>query len=283
MKKTIGLIGAGGLIGTALMNHFESKYLVRSIKSNLLYSKPTELMSVLEGLDVIINLAGYPIAGRWNKRIKKKIYDSRVKTTKNIVHAINLLEIKPTHYINASAIGIYDDGIICDEISKHISDNFLSRLVKDWEQEVLQIKNVNYTVIRLGVVLSRKGGAYSMLRRIFKLGIGGPLGSGNQGFSFILIDDLIRVFDFIIENDIYGIVNGVSPTPSTNREFSLKLAKRLRRPVFFRVPSVMLKLILGEGAITVLKGQKVIPKILLDKQFTFDGNNLNDCLTILEK
>jgi len=159
MKRIVGIIGAGGLIGTALRAQLHAKYEVRIIKSSFLYLEPDELLPLLEGLDVIINLAGYPVAGRWTRKVKRKIYDSRVKTTRNLVKAINLLEVKPSHYLNASAIGIYADGLISDEDSINLADNYLSRLVKDWEQEVFKVRDVNFTIVRIGVVLSRDGGA----------------------------------------------------------------------------------------------------------------------------
>jgi len=118
---------------------------------------------------------------------------------------------------------------------------------------------------------------------MFKLGIGGPIGSGNQGFSFILIDDLVRIFDFLMVNNVYGIINGVSPSPVSNKEFSIILAKVLHRPAIFAIPSMFIKMLYGEGSLTFLEGQKVIPKRLIEHKFNFIGNNLEICLNLLEK
>lgn len=283
MKSKVGIIGAGGLIGTALQKFMASKYEVQVFKGKILYSDVGILASKLEGLDIIINLAGHPVAGKWNKKIKKVIYDSRINTTKNLVNAINLMIIKPLQLINASAVGIYGDGELCDENSTHYAGNFLSKVVRDWEREAEKVSGVNLTIIRIGVVLSRTGGAYTFLRKIFKVGVGGRIGSGKQGFSFILIDDLIRIFDFVICNKIYGIINAVSPNPSTNQFLTLELAKILKRPALIPIPVILIKLLYGEGSCTILDGQKVVPFRLLEHRFVFVGNNLSTCLKILEK
>ncbi len=283
MRSKVGIIGAGGLIGTALQKFMASKYEVQVFKSKILYSDAEHLATKLESLDIIINLAGHPVAGRWNKKIKKLIYNSRIDTTKNLVNAINMMKIKPFHFINASAVGIYADGKLCDENSTHFAGNFLSKVVRDWEREAESVSGVKLTIIRIGVVLSRTGGAYTFLRKIFKVGVGGRIGSGKQGFSFILIDDLIRIFDFVICNKIYGIINAVSPNPSTNQFLTLELAKILKRPALIPIPVILIKLLYGEGSCTILDGQKVVPFRLLEYRFVFVGNNLSTCLKILEK
>jgi hypothetical protein len=122
-----------------------------------------------------------------------------------------------------------------------------------------------------------------LLRKVFKAGMGGIIGSGKQGFSFILIDDLVRIFVFVIRENIYGIVNAVSPLPVDNKIFTMELAKILNRPAIIPVPALFIKLLYGEGSCTILEGQKVIPARLIQKGFSFVGNNLNTCLQILEK
>jgi len=283
MKQKLGIIGAGGLIGSRLSLFLDSAYDVRKIKSEKLYLNPEELVRDLENLDIIINLAGYPVSGRWNDKIKKLISDSRIVTTHNLVNAINLMKVKPVHYINASAVGIYADGLICNENTQHFADNFLAKVVADWEKEASGVENVNLTIVRIGVVLSRSGGAYALLRKVFKAGAGGIIGSGEQGFSFILIDDLIAAFGFIIENNITGIINAVSPNPVNNKIFTKELASALNRPSFLPVPEFAIRLLYGEGSTTVLHGQKAIPSRLVNCGFKFVGNNLKDCLKILEK
>ncbi len=285
MRLKIGVFGAGGFIGTEVVKYLKLSFDVTPLKSSLLYLDPYELSVYLKNLNIIINLAGHPVSGRWTKSKKRKIYVSRVSTTKNLVDAIALLDKKPIQLINASAIGVYADKTIYDENSIDYAENFLSEVVLSWEKEANEVVKfgTNLTLIRIGVVLSRKGGMYSMIRKIFKIGFGGKLGNGAQGFSFILLNDLVKVFSFTIENNVYGIVNGVCPTPSTNLEFTKLLAFVLRRPAFFSVPSFVLRLLLCEGSSIVLEGQRVIPNRLISAGFTFEAENLYDSLKILEK
>lgn len=285
MSLKVGLIGAGGLIGSALYQSLYSVFEVKVIKSSALYLPATELSLQLNDLDIIINLAGHPVAGRWTSAKKQKIYNSRINTTRNLVDAILLLDKKPTHIINASAIGLYPDGVKSDESSTIFSDNYLSFVVRMWEAEVSKLaeENINFTVIRIGVVLSNKGGFFPKIKPLFKLGLGGKMGSGNQGFSFIWINDLVRAVNFVIEKKLFGIVNLVSPEPLSNAEFTVFLAKFFNRPAFIAVPEFALKAILRDGASIILEGQYVSPKRLIDEGFDFEAKNLLDCLRFLEK
>lgn len=285
MKSKIGIIGAGGLIGTALLNSLEKIYDIRIIKSINLYSIPETIAPMLEDLNIIINLAGYPIAGRWSNKKKQLIYNSRILTTRNLVSAIGLLKQKPYQLINASAVGIYNDNELCDENSINFAENFLSKLVLDWEREVSNVGRfgVEYSILRFGVVLSRSGGAYDLLRKVFKYGMGGTIGSGMQGFSYILIDDLVEIMTFIIKTRIFGVINVVSPDPVINKLFTAEISRRFKKPSFFKIPAFVIKMIYGEGSIVILNGQKVIPKRLLDEGFVFVGKNLTTCLNFLEK
>lgn len=285
MKSKIGIIGAGGLIGTALVRFLQTDYDITIIKSLVLYSEPQLIANILKDLDVIINLCGYPVSGQWSKKRKKLIYDSRVITTKNLVAAISLMNPKPNHLINASAVGIYSDFGLSDENSQIFIDNFLSKVVNAWEREITENENFGYdfTILRIGVVLSRFGGAYPILRKVFRMFLGGKLGNGNQGFSFIFIDDLIEIVDFVIKQKMFGIVNAVAPNPTTNRILTKELGLILKRPAFFSVPALFIRIALKEGSITLLSGQKVIPTRLLERGFSFKGNNIRECLELLEK
>jgi uncharacterized protein (TIGR01777 family) len=285
IQKKIALIGSGGTIGKELVKYLEQYYEIKIIKSKFLYVDAGILSSLIEGVNIIINLAGYPISGRWNKKKKRLIYSSRIETTRNLVTAIAMMETKPELLISASAIGIYGDGELCDENSTHFANNFLSKLVSDWEEEASKVKlsGVSLSILRLGVVLSLNGGAYKLLRKVYKIGAGGILGKGNQGFSFILIDDLLKIIHFVIEKNLTGIINAVCPAPVTNAEFSKELSCFLNRPAIIPTPAFVLKLVLGEGHTVLLDGQLVIPARLLQNGFSFVGNNLNSCLKILEK
>lgn len=285
MSIKIGLIGAGGLIGSELHQSFSSAFEVKVIKSATLYLPTSELSVELNGLDIIINLAGHPVAGRWTSVKKQKIFSSRINTTRNLVDAIQLLEKKPFHVINASAVGIYPDGVKSDEFSTTFSDNYLSFVVRMWETEVRKLaeQDINFTIIRIGVVLSNRGGFYSKIIPLFKLGLGGKMGSGNQGFSFIWIKDLVSAVNFIIARKLFGVVNLVSPESVSNAEFTYTLAKLYKKPAFLAVPEFALKALLKDGASIILEGQYVSPKRLIDEGFDFEAKNLLDCLRFLEK
>jgi uncharacterized protein (TIGR01777 family) len=284
MKNKIAIVGSSGLIGSALKEHLRN-YEIISVSGRDLF-QPAELFcNKIQHTEIIINLAGYPINGRWTKKRKEMIYKSRIELTNNLVEVISLLNEKPVHMINASAVGIYRDGNLYDESANEFADNSLSKLVMAWESAANKVKeqNVNLTIIRLGIVLSRKGGAYKILRKIIKLGLGGKQGSGKQGYSFILINDLVRAIEFIIEKKIFGVVNLVCPQPIDNVTFVKELAAKLKRPLLFSIPAFILKAIYSEGSILFLNGQKVYPGILSKYNFNFIGNNLKSCIEILEK
>ena len=284
MKKKIGIIGSSGLIGSALKKHLDN-FVIIEIPGRSLYGSPELIAKSLENLDVIINLAGHPINGRWTKKRKKLIYESRVSLTANLIRAVAIMEKKPLQLINSSAIGIYRDSIISDEETLEYAENPIARLVKEWEKKAAEIRDlsVKLTIIRTGIVLSRKGGAYKLLRKIIKMGFGGIMGSGRQGYSFILLDDVVRAIEFIVNNQIDGIVNLVSPEPVDNKTFIKAMAGKLNRWSFFIVPGFVIKAIFSEGSVFILKGQKVLPGVLLKNNFRFIGNNLKTCLDILEK
>jgi uncharacterized protein (TIGR01777 family) len=284
MINKIGIIGSSGLIGSALKKQL-NKFEIIEIPGRSLYESPDMIAQRIENIDVIINLAGYSINGRWTRKRKELIYVSRVKLTENLVKAIALLKEKPIQLVNASAIGIYNDGAILDEASIDYADNPLARLVKEWEGKANEVKklSVRLTIIRTGIVLSRNGGAYKMLKRIIKMGLGGIIGSGKQGYSFILLDDLVRAIELIINNQIEGIVNLVCPEPVDNKTFIKEMAKKLNRPAIFTVPGFVIKALFSEGSVFLLKGQKVLPGVLIKNNFKFVGNNLKSCLDILEK
>jgi len=285
MRLKIGVVGAGGLIGTALCQSFKSSFDLKIIKSSSLYLPAQELALQLEGLDILINLAGHPVAGRWSPTKKQKIYNSRINTTRNLVDAIHFLKSKPSHFINASAIGIYSDGIQSEEDATVFADNYLSYVVRMWESEVRKLSDqeINFTLIRIGVVLSDKGGFYTKVKPLFKLGLGGKMGSGLQSFSFIWVQDLVRAVNFIIQKKLFGIVNLVGPEATTNADFTRVVANFYNRPAMFPVPEFALKLLLKEGASIILEGQNVSPKRLIEAGFTFDAKNLDECLRFLEK
>jgi len=224
--------------------------------------------------DCVINLAGASIFCRWSAANKKKIWDSRILTTRNLVEAITAHPGKRITLLNGSAVGYYgfQNGEALDE-SGTPGNDFLAQLVQEWEAEALRAEQSGARVVlcRIGVILGRDGGALSRMLGIFKLGLGSPLGSGEQWFSWIALHDLVNIFLYLIENEeISGPVNCTAPHPVTNKELTRVLGKALHRPVFLpAAPSFMLKKVMGEFSDVFLKGQKVIPAKLLKNGFGF--------------
>ena len=238
--------------------------------------------------DVVINLAGASIFRPWNARNKEAIYNSRILTTRNIVDALAKYADKETVFLSGSAVGYYGfgDNEGLDESSSPGND-FLATVVRDWETEAIKAEEYGARVVlcRIGVILGKDGGALSKMISVFKWGIGSPLGSGKQWFSWVSLPDLVNMFLFLMENKmISGPVNCTSPHPVTNREMTKALGRALHRPVFLPpVPAFLLKAILGEFSDVFVKGQKVIPGKLLENGFVFQFPDIKDAFAHLLK
>jgi uncharacterized protein (TIGR01777 family) len=231
----------------------------------------------------VINLAGASILRRWTREAKAMIRDSRVLTTKNLVKAMRACKDKDTTLISASAIGYY--GFHGDEEldeSYAPGNDFLALLSKDWEEEALQARQygVRVLICRIGIVLGTRGGALGQMIPIFKMGLGSPVGTGEQWLSWIHEHDLVRIYLFLLDKkDLEGPVNCTAPGPVKNREFTKALGKALKRPTFMpAVPGFMLKIIKGEFGNVILKGQRVVPKKLSDAGFDFQFPRISDAL-----
>ncbi len=240
------------------------------------------------GHNVIINLAGASIFCRWTAAKKQIIHDSRIRSTQNIVEALEKSEPEQVTLLNASAVGYY--GFRGDEELDETAEpghDFLAMFAREWEAEALAAEKLGTRVVlcRFGVILGGRGGALSKMLPGFKLGLGSPLGSGKQWFSWIAIDDLVNALLFLMEHpEISGPVNCTAPNPVTNMEMSKALGKALHKPVFLPpVPAFILKLVLGEMSSVVLKGQRVIPRNLLESGFTFKYNNIDEILKSIIK
>lgn len=231
-------------------------------------------MEAFEGVHAIINLMGEGIADkRWDEQQKKKIYDSRIIGTRMIVDAIKEMPKKPSVLVSSSAVGIYGnrgDEEISEE--SETGNDFLATVCKDWEAEAMKAKDAGLRValIRTGVVLGKNGGALKKMLPIFKLGAGGPVGSGKQYMSWIHVEDLARMFVEAINNPaLSGPVNGTAPYPATSKDFAKALGKELNRPAFAPAPAFALKLVFGEMSAVLLDGQKVLPKKVKETKFRF--------------
>jgi uncharacterized protein (TIGR01777 family) len=241
----------------------------------------------LKGVEAVIHLAGESIAGgRWNKSRKKLIYDSRILSTRSLVEAIQNQVMEETntvkHFISTSAIGIYGsrgDEILIED-SKFGSD-FLAKVCVDWEKETVPLKSLGIRVVnpRIGIVLSRQGGALDKMLPLFTTGLGSAIGSGNQWMSWIHHEDLTGLFLHALENqEISGPINAVAPNPVTNKEFSRALANSLKKWLFFPVPGFVLQVVLGEMSALVLGSQMVSANKAIESHYKFKYPTIDEAL-----
>ncbi len=243
------------------------------------------LKNKLTKTEVIINLCGEPIADkRWSKEQKIEIEKSRLNTTNYLMQSLKKFKINPKLIINASAIGFYGTSLNKEfnEASPSGAD-FLANLCKRWEEAALNKPFFTRLVIlRIGIVLGNNGGALGKMLPIFKLGLGGPIGDGNQWMSWIHIDDLCNLIICSLQNKKYsGVFNAVSPEPVRMKQFTKVLARSLKRPNLLPVPAATLKLLLGDGAKLVLEGQKVNSKKLKDVLYKFKYPLLDEAISSL--
>ncbi|MFY9075438.1 TIGR01777 family oxidoreductase [Malaciobacter mytili] len=277
--KTIAITGASGFVGSSLTTFFQKYgYKVVAISRDVLNNKE-KLQELMANSNIVINLAGANIISRWTAEYKQLLYSSRIDTTSKIVEAINNSETKPELLISTSAVGIYDNKDTYDE-KGNFSNDFLSTLCQRWEEEAKKA-NTKVSIFRFGIVLGKKGGAFAKMLTPFKLGLGGVIGSGNQAFSFIHIDDLLNAYKFVIDNNLADTFNLTAPKPTTNLGLTRALGKAVKRPTFFPVPEFVLKLIFSEGAKVLTDGQDVVPKKLLSLGFKFKYNDIQETVNSL--
>ena len=239
-------------------------------------------LQAFEGCDAVINLAGESIAGRWTAPKKQLIRDSRVLGTKNLVNALAQLSSRPKVLISASAIGYYGDRgeeTLTEDAAP--GSDFLAQVCRDWENEALKAESLGMRVVRLriGLVLGRGGGTLQALLPLFRVGLGGPLGSGRQWWSWIHRDDLCRLIVQILANEsISGPVNATAPQPVRQKEFAQVLGRVLRRPAFLPTPAFALKIALGEFADGILASQRVLPRRAQEMGYRFQFEELEGAL-----
>ncbi len=234
----------------------------------------------LENFDAVVHLAGDNVASEnWSEDKKRRIRESRTVGTRILVDALKRRIVPPKHFISASAIGFYGSGggEIFNETSA-AGSGFLPEVCREWEAESSKAANFGARIVllRIGVVLAKDGGALAKMLTPFKFGVGGATGSGKQWMSWIAIDDLVKIFNFALENvEISGAVNAVAPNAVTNAEFTATLGKVISRPTFLSTPEFAIKLLFGEmGETLLLEGARVYPQRLVDAKFTFDYPNL---------
>lgn len=286
--------GSSGLIGSALIARLTQAghEVIRLVRSrdkalvNAVYWNPAkgEIDAAhLEELDAVVHLAGENIGRvRWTQGLKRRIKNSRVKGTSLLCETLAGLTSPPRTFILGAATGFY--GSRGDNVMREDSapgKGFLADVCREWEAAAKPIKDkMRVVTIRTGVVLSNRGGALVKMLPLFKLGLGGKLGSGSQYMSWICLDDLISVIMFSLDNEIVtGAINAVAPNPVTNAQFTKALGEALHRPTFFAVPAFALRLLMGEMAdVMLLSSLRVAPSKLEKYGLTFARPDLATAL-----
>ncbi|RVU86107.1 TIGR01777 family protein [Leucothrix sargassi] len=297
--KTCLITGGSGFIGSKLIpTLLEKGYQITVLSRNAPKTKQqfdnqvetiTRIGSISgkQHFDVVINLAGQGIADKkWSERVRKQLRESRLATTKDLITYFERATVKPSVFISGSAIGFY--GLKSDEELNESSTgdkSFSSRLCKDWEAAAgkAEALGIRTCYLRTGVVLDKNGGALTRMLPPFKLGLGGPIGSGKQYMSWIHRDDIVGIIHHIIEdNTLAGPVNGTAPEPVTSKAFATTLGKTLKRPAFMPLPGFVVKFLMGDmGKELLLSGQRVIPEKALTSGYTFKYPALDDALNVI--
>jgi hypothetical protein len=270
----IRITGISGYLGKILSEELIKRgHEVQGIERRLIYGSLEFLSNAIEGTDVIINLAGATILQRWTERKKILIHESRVRTTRNLIKAIQSLPVEkqPKKFIAASAIGIYKSGISHDDCSASFDEGFVGKVVQDWENASSELpEHIQKNIFRIGLVLGKNAKTITNLLFPFKLGLGATIGNGKQPFPFIHEKDVTRAFVWAIEDlTKSGTFNLVAPESITNKDFTKALAKVINRPAIFSIPKFVLKLALGEAAVLLTESPEVEPKNLREAGFQF--------------
>ncbi len=298
----IAITGSTGMIGSKLVTFFlaEGHHVSQITRQSAIENEETPFIywnpskgqidpAQLEGFDVIIHLAGANVGERWGEAYKQNILDSRVQGTRLLCQTIAKLRQKPKLLLSASAIGYYGNhapDTVLNEQSK-LGEGFLPDVCRRWEEETAPAKNAGVRVVnmRIGVVLSKNGGALAKMWMPFQLGLGGVLGSGRQMMSWIALDEIpLIVAHLIAHEEIAGPVNLVSPQVVSNAQFTKVLGGVIKRPTVFPVPAVGVRLLFGEmGQALLLEGANVEPAVLEQSGYQFKYQDLESALKAVVK
>ncbi|HCB2271125.1 TPA: TIGR01777 family oxidoreductase [Citrobacter koseri] len=236
----------------------------------------------LNDIDAVVNLAGEPIADkRWTAQQKERLCQSRWSITQKLADLINASETPPAALISGSAAGYYGDlgeVVVTEEEPPH--NEFTHKLCARWEQIACsaQSDKTRVCLLRTGVVLAPEGGILAKMIPPFRLGLGGPIGNGRQYLAWIHIDDMVNGILWLLDNDLRGPFNMVSPYPVRNEQFAHALGHALNRPTILRVPATVIRLLMGESSVLVLGGQRALPKRLEAAGFSFRWYDLEEAL-----
>ncbi|MBR9846162.1 MAG: TIGR01777 family protein [Algicola sp.] len=296
--KTVLITGATGLIGQEIVKvchdnncvvHFltTSKNKLSSQDNYIgFYWNPDEGeidLSCFQGVDTIINLVGATISKRWTDDYKKEIISSRTDTAKLLYDSIKAHNFPIKHIVSASAIGVYPSSQTnyYEEDFNKTSESFLGHVVEKWEQAVDQFSSLGISVskIRIGLVLSEKGGALPEIVKPMRFGAGAAFGDGEQWQSWIHIDDLARLFFYVANHRLEGVYNGVAPNPVSNSELTKTAARVLNTPLILpNIPKFAMKLALGEMHILLFESQRVSSQKTEDAGFNYLFHHLEPAL-----
>jgi uncharacterized protein (TIGR01777 family) len=281
----IAITGSTGLVGTALIKALEAdghtiRRVVRRPGDNATDIRWDPAAGTIDaagfnGVDAVVHLAGESVAAhRWTAKVKQEIRDSRVRGTRLLCDTLAALAEKPSILVSASAIGYYGDrGNERIHESSPPGRGFLAEVCQQWEAATQPARDANIRVVnlRIGVVLDPKGGALKSMLTPFRLGVGGVIGNGRQYFSWIALDDLVRIIQFTLHaSALSGPVNATAPHPVTNREFTKTLGRVLGRPTIFPMPAFAARLAFGEMAEEMfLSGARIEPDVLTGARFDF--------------
>lgn len=284
------ITGATGLIGSELVdlllkNNHSVNFLTTSIKKivnkdnyNGFYWNPAEGKideNCLLNVDAIVHLAGSTISKRWTKLYKQELLDSRVFSSNLLYNLLKKHQHQVKHFISASGTAIYPNSYdaVYNENSPEIEDSFLANVVVKWEKSVDQIKllNLKTSKLRTGVVFSNKGGALVEMVKPIKMYVGSAFGTGKQQQSWIHLSDVARLYLFILENQIEGVINAVSPEIISNEDLTKLIAKTIKRPLFLpNIPEWFMNLILGEMSSLLFTNKNIVPKKALESGFKYE-------------
>jgi uncharacterized protein (TIGR01777 family) len=297
MSKTVLITGGSGLVGTRLteillecgyqVRHLGRRQTSQNSVKTYTWNIPSRFIEegALENVNIVVHLAGAGVADqRWTKVRKKEILDSRVESTRLLLDRISTSKGQIDTVIAASAVGIYgsDTGDAWMEETTPAGEGFLAEVTESWENEIARFVELNLRVVtlRIGIVLSARGGALPKIAQPLKMGAGAAIGSGKQYMSWIHIDDLCRMVIQSIESvDINRVFNAVAPAPVTNKEFTAQLASILEKPLWLpNVPAFVLKAAMGEMSQIVLGGNRVSSKKIEATGFEFEYRDLRSAL-----
>jgi uncharacterized protein len=295
--KRIVVCGGTGYIGQALVRRLVARgdaitILSRGgqglgmnpIRSTWNPYKLSEWTKIFDGVDTVVNLVGERAVGaRLTDENKRLIRDSRVLVTENIVRAMQEATQKPRLLLNVSGIGYYGDHPASERVDETSGPgaDFFSRLCVDWEAASEGARELGARVVnpRMGIVFGPEGGALEVMSLPFKLFVGGKIGTGKQGISWIHMDDAVSALLLCIDDpEMPQKVNVCAPNPASNAEVSSAIAKALHRPSWLRAPSVAIKALFGEGADAILTGQYAVPKVLESRGFQFQHTDVNEAV-----